>query len=96
LNGVLSGSVKCSVSAVLVFEEVVDRLQEFLLLAVGLGEGEEAEFLQRFDIGLRQRRQFLAAVDALGLGLDALQRVGREHVVKGPGVAHAGDRAVGA
>ena len=81
--------------AVLVFEEVIDRLQKPLLLAVGAGKGEVAELLQRLDIGLRQRRQFLAAVDALGLGLDPLERIGREHVVKGPGVAHAGDRAVG-
>jgi hypothetical protein len=63
---------------IVVFKEVVDRLLELLLLAVGFGKGEEAEFLQRFDIGLRQRRQFFVAVDALGPGLEALQRIGRE------------------
>src|ERR1019366_10821964 len=42
----------------LVFKEVVDRLLKFLLLAVGLGEGEEAEFPERYDIGLRQRPEF--------------------------------------
>ena len=80
---------------VLVFEVIVDRLLEFFLLAVGLGEGEVGKLLQRLDIDLRQRRQLFAAVDALGLGLDALQGIGREHVVKGPGMADARDRAVG-
>src|SRR5262249_19021880 len=80
---------------ILVFEIVVDRLLKLLLLAVSLGEGEEAELLQILDIVLGQRRELLAAVDALGLGLDALQRIRREHVVKGPGVADAGDRTIG-
>ena len=81
--------------AIPVFEEVIDRLDELLLLAVGPGEGEEVELLQQFDIGLRQRRQLFAGVDPLGLGREPLQRVGREHFVKRPGVAHARDRAVG-
>ena len=33
--------------AVLVFEEIIDRLDKLLLLAVGSGEGEEVKLLQR-------------------------------------------------
>ena len=74
---------------VLVFKEVVDRLQEFLFFAIGFGERKEAEFLERFDVGLRQGCQFFAAIDAFGLGFDALQRVSRERVVERPGMSHA-------
>ena len=64
---------------VLVFKEIIDGFEEFFLLPVGLGEGEKGIFLQRFDIGLRQRREFLAAVGALPLGLDPLQRLCLDH-----------------
>jgi hypothetical protein len=50
--------------AILVFEEIVDWLCEFRLLAVGLGKGEVAELLERLDIGLGERCQFLVGVDA--------------------------------
>ena len=80
---------------VLVFEEIIHRFDKLLLLAVGPGEGEEVELLQRFDIGLGQRRQLFAGVDPFGLCREPLQRVGREHFVKGPGVADARDRAIG-
>src|SRR5439155_22238432 len=47
---------------ILVFKEVVDRLLEFFLFSVGLCVVEIGKFLERFDIGLRQRAKFLAAV----------------------------------
>ena len=62
---------------ILVLEVVVDRIVElFLLLAARsarLGEGEEGVILERLNVGLRERLQFIAGVDAFRLGLDAFR-----------------------
>src|SRR5258708_27892262 len=73
----------------LVFEIIVDRGGKLLLFAVNVGEGEVVELSQRVHVRLRQRRKFFAAVNTLDLGVDSLKRVGRKHVIEGPGVADA-------
>src|SRR5262249_10849934 len=60
-----------------------------------LGIGEEVVFLERGDVDLGERGQLFPGELALLLRLDALGREYREHVVEGPGVAHAGHRSVG-
>src|ERR1700731_1253456 len=66
-----------------------------MLFAIDLGESEEAVFFQGLHIGLRQRCEFLAAVDALLGGRDALRRIRRKHVIESPCVPDAGYRTVG-
>src|SRR5215471_19159582 len=77
--------------------EIIARLRiiELDLLSVRLGIGEEVVFLERGDVDLGERGQLFAGELALLLRLDALGREYREHVVEGPGVAHAGHRSVG-
>ena len=59
-----------------------------------VGKIEEAVLLQRLDIFLGECRQLFAGELTLGLLLQALDGIGREHVVECPGVADAGDRAI--
>ena len=80
----------------IVVEIVVDRIEKCVALAfaVHLGVGEIGVLLERLDIDLGERVQLLAGELPLGLLVQALGGVGREHVVEGPGMTHAGDRAV--
>ena len=81
----------------IVIEPIIGRIVECILIfrPVHGGVGEVGETLERIDIDLGERLQFLAGELALGFGLDSHGRESREHVVEGPGMTHAGDRAVG-
>ena len=81
----------------IVVEPIIGRIVECILILhpVSSGEGEVSEGLKQIDIDLGERLQFLAGELALGFGLDPHGRESRKHVVEGPGMTHAGDRAVG-
>ncbi len=81
----------------IVIKPIIGRIVECILIfrPVHGGVGEVSETLEQIDIDLGERLQFLAGELALGFGLDPHGCESREHVVEGPGMTHAGDRAVG-
>ena len=76
-------------------QPIIHRIDERGLLAVCLGVGEIVVLLERVHVDLGERLEIFAGEQALLLGLQPLGGEGREHLVERPGMAHAGDRAVG-
>src|SRR5262252_8739090 len=81
---------------VVVVEPVVwGGVSERDLRPVCAGKGEIVELLERLDVDLGQRSEFLAGKLALLFALEPLDGKGREHVVERPGVTNTCDSPVG-
>jgi hypothetical protein len=81
-----------------VVDPIVDRrleLDELVVLALEMDEGEIVELLERLDIDLGERRELLLRVDAVLVGVEAFDRHRGIELIEGPVLADSGDLVIG-
>ena len=84
--------------ALVVVEGVIHRrleLEQLVVFALEMHEGEIVEILKQLDIHLGKRLKLLFRVDPVLVGIEALDRHGRVELVERPMVTNASDLMIG-
>lgn len=80
-----------------VVDPIIDRrlqLDELVILAVEMHVGEIIELLERLDVDLGEGFELFLRLDAILVGIEALDRHRDIEFIEGPGVADSGDLVI--